>query len=99
MEKSPFSRFLGISTTILDSSKLIDKSFKAQKIISFDSNKGSKVFNTVDNVTSDQFKSAYQNLFGSESKFASGISEYSKNAFYSIINPEKLGVSIIDKQV
>lgn len=67
--------------------------------ISFDSNKGSMVFNTVDNVTSDQFKSAYQYLFGSESKFASGISEYSKNAFYSIINPEKLGVSIIDKQV
>lgn len=67
--------------------------------LSFNADETSMSYDKNVDMTTEQFKSAYQTLFGSDSEFAKGISEYSKNAFYSIINPEKLGVSIIDEQV
>lgn len=67
--------------------------------LSFDADETSMSFDININMATEQFKSAYQKLFASGSEFGKGISEYSKNAFYSIINPEKLGVSIINEQV
>ena len=67
--------------------------------LSFNADKTKMTFDNTIVMTTDSFKNAYQTLFGSDSVFAKGISEFSKNAFYSIINPEKLGVSIINEQV
>lgn len=67
--------------------------------VSFDDEKTSLLYDENTDATTEQFKDAYQYMFGSDAAFAKGVSESSKNAFYNIINPEKIGVSIIDEQV
>lgn len=67
--------------------------------LTFDANNTSINFDVNVKMSEEPFRSAYQKLFASGSVFVKGLSEYSKNAFRNIINPEKLGVSIIDKQV
>lgn len=67
--------------------------------LSFNTDKTSMTFDNTIDMTTASFKNAYQTLFASGSVFVNGISEYIKNAFSNIINPEKLGVSIIDEQV
>ena len=67
--------------------------------LSFDADETSMSYDKDVDMSAEKFRSAYQKLFESGSDFGKGIEEYSKNAFISIINPEKLGVSIIDEQV
>lgn len=67
--------------------------------LSYNADTESMVFNAVADMNSEQFKSAFKNLFASGSEFGDRISEYSKKAFYNIINPDKIGVSILDEQI
>lgn len=55
-----------------------------------------KFDNTVD-MTTSEFKTAYNQLFGPNASFGSAVSEQCKSIFNNIIQPEKIGVSIIDQ--
>lgn len=51
------------------------------------------------NFSSEDFKEAYSALFGEDASFGTSISEYCQEIFHSILNPEKIGVTIIDQYV
>lgn len=47
----------------------------------------------------EAFRTAYNDLFGSDSEFAKSVREYSRNVYNSVVKPDKIGVSIIDVSV
>ena len=54
-------------------------------------------FNASINMTTDEFKTAYNELFGPNALFGNTVLEYCKDTFNGIIQPEKLGVSVLDE--
>ena len=52
-----------------------------------------------DTTIKDNFKEAFISLFGTNAEFGKEIQNYCKDGFNKIIDPEKLGVSIIDSYV
>lgn len=68
--------------------------------LTFDSEQKKMTFDadSVDMTTSD-FQNTYNELFGKNAMFGNAVSEYCKNIFNDIIQPDKLGVSIINAQI
>ncbi|MDE7478823.1 MAG: hypothetical protein K2M91_12910, partial [Lachnospiraceae bacterium] len=67
--------------------------------LTFDSEYEKLTFNTNIDMDTNDFKTAYKELFGENAAFGNKVSEYCKNIFSGIIQPEKLGVSVIDAQI
>lgn len=67
--------------------------------ISYDESSKAVHYNKVADMNNDKFKQAYNKLFAEDSVFGKSIIEYSKNAFYNIIRPNSLGISLIDEQL
>ncbi|MDE6364784.1 MAG: hypothetical protein K2L86_11100 [Lachnospiraceae bacterium] len=67
--------------------------------LNFDSdNKQMTLDSTVDMTTSD-YKSAFNELFGANAAFGTELSAYCKNMVNDILKTSKIGVSIIDEQI
>ncbi len=70
---------------------------KLNKIgITFDDAYSKMSFAPDTDLTTEEFKQAYNDLFGENAEFGKKVSEYAKNVFQSLIKPDKIGVSIID---
>lgn len=54
--------------------------------------------NTID-LTTSEFKDAYNRLFGENAAFGNTAAENCKNIINDLLQPEKIGVSIIDYQI
>lgn len=67
--------------------------------LTFDSeNKKMSFDNTID-LTTSEFKDAYNRLFGENAAFGTTAAEDCKNIINELLQPEKIGVSIIDQQI
>lgn len=80
-----------------------NQEYLAKLGLRFDSEYKIMLYDGNSDITSDDFKNAFNELFGKsevsgEPAFGERISEYCQDAFNSIIAPEKIGVSIIDVQ-
>ena len=66
--------------------------------LTFSDDQKNMVFNADKiNMTSDEFKTAYNELFGTNALFGNTVLEYCKDTFNGIIQPDKLGVSVLDE--
>lgn len=63
--------------------------------LTFDGDYKNMRYDTVDATTSD-FQSTLNDLFGENATFGNTVSEYCKNIFNDIVQPDKIGVSILD---
>lgn len=59
-------------------------------------NDGKKLTYTAIDMTTSDFKDAYNALFGNNAAFGNNVAEYCKDIFNDIIQPDRIGVSIID---
>lgn len=59
-------------------------------------NDGKKMTYTAIDITTSDFKDAYNALFGQNAAFGNDVAEYCKDIFNDIIQPDRIGVSIID---
>lgn len=66
--------------------------------MNFDSGQKNLVFDGNTDLTTNEFKTAYNALFGPNAAFGNSVVEYCKNIYNDIVQPEKLGVSILDEQ-
>lgn len=79
----------------------LDHKDKLAKLgLTFDSQQKKMIFDadSVDMTTPD-FQNAYNELFGQNAAFGNAVSAYCKNIFNDIVQPDKLGVSIINTQI
>ncbi|MDE7418356.1 MAG: hypothetical protein K2N44_18975 [Lachnospiraceae bacterium] len=77
----------------------IDHKDKLAKLgLTFDNEQKNMVFNASVNMTDPDFRNTYNELFGKNAVFGNAVSEYCKNIFNDIVQPDKIGVSIIDAQ-
>lgn len=75
----------------------LDNKDKLEKLgLGFDSEQKSMSFNESTDMTTDEFKTTFNELFGSNAIFGNTVSDYCKNIFNDIVQPDKLGVSILD---
>lgn len=66
----------------------------------FDSEYKNMTFDeTTNTMSASDFKDAFHELFGENAPFGNTVSGYCKNIFNDIIDPAKIGVSIIDAQI
>ena len=65
--------------------------------LTFVNDQKNMVFNAGTDVTTDEFKTAYNELFGPNAWFGNTVLEYCKDTFNGIIQPDKLGVSVLDE--
>lgn len=63
--------------------------------LKFDNDGKKMTYSAIDMTTSD-FKDAYNALFGQNAAFGNDVAEYCKDIFNDIIQPDRIGVSIID---
>lgn len=54
-------------------------------------------FDANTDMTTNEFKAAYNELFGQNASFGNAVLQQCKNIFNNIIQPDKLGVSILDQ--
>ncbi|MDE6221531.1 MAG: hypothetical protein K2G51_14100, partial [Lachnospiraceae bacterium] len=68
--------------------------------LTFSSDKKSMEYHpeTID-MTSSDFQNTLNDLFGENATFGNTVSEYCKNIFNDIVQPDKIGVSILDQLV
>lgn len=66
--------------------------------LTFDSGQDKMVFDDSVDMTTRDFQDTYNELFGRNAAFGNAVIEYSKNIFNDIVQPDKIGVSIIDTQ-
>jgi len=81
----------------------LDNKDKLAKLgLNFDDEEKNLFFNTApDNkidITTSDFRNAYNELFGENATFGTQIAEYCKDIFNTIIQPDKIGVTILDEQ-
>lgn len=67
--------------------------------LTFDSEQKNMIFDDSIDMTTADFKNAYNELFGKNATFGNAVSGYCKGIFNDIIQPDKIGVSIINAQV
>lgn len=65
----------------------------------FDGDTKSMTFDDTIDMTTSDFKSAYNALFGDNADFRKDVSAYCKDIINDTLQPEKIGVSLIDMQV
>lgn len=76
----------------------LDNKEKLAKVgLFFDNDQKNMFFDTNTDLTTNDFKTTYNELFGQNALFGNTVTEYCKNAFNGIIQPEKLGISILDE--
>ncbi len=66
--------------------------------MTFDSQQKEMTFHAGIDMTTPDFQNAYNELFGKNAAFGNAVIGYSKNVFNDIIQPDQIGVSIIDTQ-
>ena len=66
--------------------------------LTFDSEQKHMEFNDNVDMTTPDFQNTYNELFGKNAAFGNAVSVYCKNIFNDIVQPDKIGVSIIDAQ-
>ncbi len=66
--------------------------------LTFDSGQKNMVFDDSVDMTTADFQNTYNELFGKNAAFGKAVIEYSKNIFNDIIQPDQIGVSVIDAQ-
>ena len=66
--------------------------------LTFDSGQKNMIFDASIDMTTADFRNAYHSLFGKNASFGKAASEYCKDIFNDILQPDKIGVSIIDAQ-
>jgi len=67
--------------------------------LTFDSENKKMSFDDTINLTTSEFKDAYNRLFGENAVFGTTAAEDCKNIINELLQPEKIGVSIIDQQI
>jgi len=65
--------------------------------LTFNTDEKRMLFDDSIDMTTSEFKIAYNELFGQNAPFGNAVSEQCKNIFNTIIQPEKIGVSILDQ--
>lgn len=63
----------------------------------FDADQKNLTFDESIDMTTDEFKNAYNTLFSPNAPFGNAVSQQCKDIFNNIIQPDKLGVSILDQ--
>lgn len=66
--------------------------------LTFDNGQKNMVFDDSVDMTTADFQNTYNELFGKNAAFGKAVIEYSKNIFNDIIQPDQIGVSVIDAQ-
>lgn len=64
-----------------------------------DADKKTIAYTDTADMDSEEFKAAYDSLFGKDGGFGTMIQQYAGKVFNSIIKPDKIGVSIIDMSI
>lgn len=78
---------------------LLDNKDKLADVgLTFDSAQEKLLFDQNTDMTTTAFKTAYNELFGKNAAFVKEVSTICNNTFNEIIQPDKIGVSIIDMQ-
>ena len=67
--------------------------------LTFDSENKKMSFDDTIDLTTSEFKDAYNNLFGENATFITTAAEDCKSIINSLLQPEKIGVSIIDQHI
>lgn len=66
--------------------------------LTFDNEQKNMVFNANVDMTNPDFQNTYNELFGINAAFGNAVLGYCKNIFNDIVQPDQIGVSIIDTQ-
>lgn len=66
--------------------------------LTFDSGQKKMSFDPAVDMTTADFQSTYNALFGKNAAFGKTVTEYCKDIFNDIVQPDKIGVSVIDTQ-
>lgn len=67
--------------------------------LTFDSENKKMNFDDTIALTTNEFKDNYNKLFGENATFSKTAAEHCKNIINDLLQPEKIGVSIIDQQI
>lgn len=66
--------------------------------LTFDSEQKNMKFNDSIDMTTTDFQNTFKELFGKNAAFGTAVSEYCKAVFNDIVQPDRLGVSVINTQ-